>query len=248
MELLSGYSMEELKKLFRSGESYNKGTYPERNGKFINRNIRLGSLDEERFEPHPYLPIQASNCGNIKFNGRLLDQKPLNGYTYVNVPYETVKLVKETNEGKKPENNMATPIIDEAVEYDPNEKHSENDCTGKHPFIYIGVNKNSRIININKYDVHIQQEGNMSVKVPYVKSNFCRPFLERENDGIKYVEIPIYVYRLVAETWLENPDYNTYWIVHHISNNGCDNSIYNLMWVGGEQHKEIQIDNYKPPH
>jgi len=56
------------------------------------------------------------------------------------------------------------------------------------------------------------------------------------------------VYRLVAETWLEKPDmeeplkdikcycYNT---VHHISNNGYDNRIENLMWVTEWQHAMI---------
>jgi hypothetical protein len=52
------------------------------------------------------------------------------------------------------------------------------------------------------------------------------------------------VYKLVAETWLKKPkndyipsekafDYTT---VHHITNNGYDNRIENLMWVTNWQH------------
>jgi len=46
------------------------------------------------------------------------------------------------------------------------------------------------------------------------------------------------VYRLVAETWCDrfDPKYNT---VHHISNNGMDNRVSNLLWVTPEQHREI---------
>ena len=47
------------------------------------------------------------------------------------------------------------------------------------------------------------------------------------------------VYKLVAEAWCERPDEKTYFIVHHISNNGMDNRMTNLLWVTEEQHKEI---------
>jgi len=76
-----------------------------------------------------------------------------------------------------------------------------------------------------------------------------------KNNGYLFVDIksirktiPEKVYRLVAETWLERPDtkelskvqknecYNT---VHHISNNGYDNRIENLMWVTEWQHAMI---------
>jgi hypothetical protein len=48
-----------------------------------------------------------------------------------------------------------------------------------------------------------------------------------------------YVYRLVAKTWCDRPDPNLYTTVHHISNNGMDNRVENLMWVTCEQHREI---------
>lgn len=47
------------------------------------------------------------------------------------------------------------------------------------------------------------------------------------------------VYQLVAETWLENPDREQYSIVHHLTNNGYDNRVTNLMWVSKKQHYDI---------
>jgi hypothetical protein len=76
-----------------------------------------------------------------------------------------------------------------------------------------------------------------------------------KNDGYLFVNIkstsePFFekVYRLVAETWLERPNVNEiqrvqkneyYNTVHHISNNGYDNRIENLMWVTEWQHAMI---------
>jgi hypothetical protein len=60
-----------------------------------------------------------------------------------------------------------------------------------------------------------------------------------------WVKVPEYkwikVYELVAKTYLlkNNPDYQKYWIIHHISNNGFDNRDINLMYVTCEQHREI---------
>jgi hypothetical protein len=47
--------------------------------------------------------------------------------------------------------------------------------------------------------------------------------------------IPDLVYRLVAETWVIKNDEKLN-IVHHISNNGYDNTRENLMWVNYWQH------------
>jgi hypothetical protein len=51
----------------------------------------------------------------------------------------------------------------------------------------------------------------------------------------------IYVYKLVAETFLlkDNPDREKYKIIHHISNNGFDNRVINLLYVTKEQHDKI---------
>jgi len=70
--------------------------------------------------------------------------------------------------------------------------------------------------------------------------------LDQEKDPYGYLKIwygktwyKDYVYRLVAETWLENPNHELYNTVHHISNNGMDNRKENLMWVTKAQHAQI---------
>ena len=54
-------------------------------------------------------------------------------------------------------------------------------------------------------------------------------------DNIKYP-----VYRFIAETWCLCPSNNsTGWQVHHISNDGYDNTPGNLIWLKSDIHKEI---------
>jgi len=76
-----------------------------------------------------------------------------------------------------------------------------------------------------------------------------------KNNGYLFVDIKSTsetfskkVYRLVAETWLGRNDFrdfseaiksSRYNTVHHISNNGYDNRIKNLMWVTEWQHAMI---------
>jgi hypothetical protein len=50
--------------------------------------------------------------------------------------------------------------------------------------------------------------------------------------------IPDKVYRLVAETFLQKPS-KEYNIVHHLTNNGYDNRLSNLIWVNHWQHLMI---------
>lgn len=53
------------------------------------------------------------------------------------------------------------------------------------------------------------------------------------------VELPkIHVYQMVAETFLEKPDSGEYQI-HHITNNGYDNSVGNLIYLTKEQHNQL---------
>lgn len=48
------------------------------------------------------------------------------------------------------------------------------------------------------------------------------------------------VYRLVAETWLECPfEDSLNWQVHHISNDGYDNTPDNLIWIKKDSHMVI---------
>lgn len=47
-----------------------------------------------------------------------------------------------------------------------------------------------------------------------------------------------YVYQMVAEVFLEKPSSGEY-AVHHITNNGYDNSVGNLIYLTKEQHKQL---------
>jgi hypothetical protein len=246
-EKLSGLSTELLKELFQDQKKLcgkkifdflpeYKNKYLEMNGSYIRKDI-LKSLDakslaEGKFIPHPYIPVEIDNYGTIKYLGDILEEKCIkngDGYPYVNVLYEIEKLRNERKENKKRENKLSTPIVEKAVEYE-NKKYPINRYGDWpwHPCIQIGVTDNSKIINLYPKD-----NG-------YPNVNFGNIFKEKINNGIKFVEIPIHIYRLVAETWLENPDYCKYKTPHHISNNGYDNSIYNLMWVTDVQHKIIE--------
>jgi len=109
---------------------------------FLNNSDEL--LPEEEFKKHPELPVEVSNLGRIRYNGKILLQLP--------------------------------------------------DVADLSPYGYLQVRVN--------------------------KDNYR-------------------VYRLVAETWCERSDTNVYNIVHHISNNGMDNRVSNLLWVTAKQHGQI---------
>ena len=46
------------------------------------------------------------------------------------------------------------------------------------------------------------------------------------------------VYKMVAESFLETPPSEGY-AIHHITNNGYDNSVGNLIYLTKEQHKQL---------
>jgi hypothetical protein len=126
------------------------------------------------------------------------------------------------------------------------------------PIIINGVaihkNQMSKLLEYEKF----KKNDNKNVEVSNLgRIKYGDNILEQydpKNNGYLFVDIksirkivPEKVYRLVAETWLERPDpdelpkgkhfkYNT---VHHISNNGYDNRIKNLMWVTEWQHAVI---------
>ena len=47
------------------------------------------------------------------------------------------------------------------------------------------------------------------------------------------------VYKMVAEVFLEKPSSEGY-VVHHITNNGYDNSVGNLIYLTKEQHDQLK--------
>ena len=60
-------------------------------------------------------------------------------------------------------------------------------------------------------------------------------------------DVPTSVHKLVAETFLkkDNPDPETYNIIHHISCNTYDNTAENLLYVTCEQHTLIHHGNIR---
>jgi hypothetical protein len=83
----------------------------------------------------------------------------------------------------------------------------------------------------------IRYNGSILLQIPD-KTN-SDPYGYLKVVGIRGVIESYLVYRLVAETWCERPDLQIYNIVHHISNNGTDNRVENLLWVTKDQHEEI---------
>jgi hypothetical protein len=220
-ELLGIYPMEYLKFKFKQKFLSEKkffliNEYP------IHENDNINDLEGEYFKKHPYLPIYASNFGRIKDKNKIIKQYILKeGYLYVFIKCNTEKLKYETwEENLRMENGLQTPIIQDIAEYEEVERTKfEKEKFEWHPNIQIGVSNYGNIKN------------------NYNGKYYGRYFKIFEN---KYVNIPVYVYRIVAETFIENPNYECYNIAHHISNNGYDNSIYNLMWVNNDQHIMIE--------
>ena len=92
------------------------------------------------------------------------------------------------------------------------------------------------------HDIEIMYVSDMGrVKVKYKTNISPNEEILAQSDDIEggYLRLPKFpgfgnVYRLVAETWLEEvKDKN---IVHHINNNGYDNRVENLIWVNKEEH------------
>jgi len=220
-DLLGTYTLEYLKFKYKQ-KFLTENKFFIVNGCPIHENDNINDLEGEYFKKHPYLPIYASNYGRIKDNKKVIKQNIIKeGYLYVFIKCNTEILKYETwEENFKMENGLNTPIIQEVVEYDEIEKNKlEKEKFEWHPNIQIGVSNYGNIKN------------------NYNGKYYGKYFKILEN---KYVNIPFYVYRIVAETFIENPNYKCYTDVHHISNNGYDNSLYNLLWVTKDQHNKIE--------
>jgi len=101
-----------------------------------------------------------------------------------------------------------------------------------------------------KYNIEVSNYGRIKI------NNDIKKQIE-EKIGYFYVKtekIHYPVWRFVAEVWCEFPFDDTLgWQVHHISNDGNDNTPDNLMWIKDSSHNSIpkyavdklNIENYK---
>lgn len=70
-------------------------------------------------------------------------------------------------------------------------------------------------------------------KVGYLQLEYCQK-IKKAWDVIP----ENYIYQMVAKVWLGVPDGEN-WVVHHITNNGYDNRVENLIWADKSLHDEI---------
>lgn len=87
--------------------------------------------------------------------------------------------------------------------------------------------------------IKVSNKGN----VVSCKRGACRPLtVYHTPSGYQQVSASVaaqssrYVHRLVAETWIDNPNPNYYTQVNHINGDKTDNRAENLEWVTGSQN------------
>ena len=100
------------------------------------------------------------------------------------------------------------------------------------------TNKENNLDSDKEAKYHFECSNFGRVKV---NGNILKPIEEKPGwlyihiDGQKYP-----VYRIVAETWCPCPSRDsTGWEVHHISNDGYDNTPGNLIWLKSDAHRKI---------
>lgn len=159
-----------------------------------------------------------------------------------NVYKENVFTIEELNEriiatsilkDTKAERQQESPSFNTKDKNLPNEiwKHYPNwDCSDK-------TRKRNQYKLIDLFEVS---------NLGRVKINGNIMQQEDRNGYTGYLQIKGYpalglVWNLVAETWLKTPLDKTDKIyhVHHLSNNGYDNSVYNLIWLDKDTHAKI---------
>jgi ribosomal protein L24E len=205
-------------------------------GKCINKNEIMEQLkrDNEKL----YKKILEETLGNLGLeNNRCFISDDIMNLFSINakwLPNLTIEgLRTRAREYEKPNPPEAIIINNIPIHKNLSAELLEGEIFKKNNEKDIEVSNLGRI----RYDDHILEQ--------YDPQNNGYLFVNIKTKGETILEK---VYRLVAETWLERPDpkelpkdikYLRYNTVHHISNNGYDNRIENLMWVTEWQHAMI---------
>jgi hypothetical protein len=195
------------------------------NGKNVYEDDTPELYSGEIFKIHPGINIEVSNYGRLRCKSGIVKQElKKEGYPYIVFPYCLSDLENDISDKK--EYKYRTPIAIDLINQDKDVSEIKYEHYTEHPYLGLCINKRRLVFAI---------EYKTNRKIFFSISEITK-------NGDKIIPIPIYVYRLVAEAWIPKPD--GYTEVHHIINNGYNNTIFNLMWVTNEQHKIIEERNW----
>jgi hypothetical protein len=197
------------------------------NGKDVYQDENLELYMEEKFKKHPNTGLYISNYGRIKSDDKIKKQLiEKDGYLYTEVEYD-ISLFDDDLENKKTFKYCTPSVAYKKIQIDNEVEIKYRERYDSHPFLPIHRTKKGILFSRDYYNNK------------YIYKIFTSPTKNQ------FILIPIYIYRLVAETWLANPDPKEYTQVHHIINNGYNNTVFNLLWVTDPQHKIIEKRNWK---
>ena len=198
------------------------------NGKDVFENESLELYEGEKFKKHPSINIYVSNYGRVKSkDGKIEKQKEeKHGYLYIDIPFKDKEFDKDIHNNKK--HKYRTNVVCAAIDKNDEIETIKREKFDAHPYLQIYKNKRGYFFS---------KEYGTNNRYYYKTIN--------SKNGEQLFLVPVYIYRLVAETWIPNPDTNKYRQVHHIINNGYNNTIFNLMWVTIDQHRSIERRSVK---
>ena len=182
---------------------------------------------KENFKKHPYFDLEVSNYGRVKKGDVFLEQHNHGkNYLYIQCPCNIKKLITETlttmydGSSYTKKNTYCSPVLYEQILENTNKEYVFREQYKLHPYVRIALRKSDNTFFSMEF-----------------RDNKKRKYYQIFNDNIF---IPLLVYRLVAETWVENENPKLFNEVHHIENNGFKNIPSNLLWVSHEEHKFIE--------
>jgi len=129
------------------------------------------------------------------------------------------------------------PIINEFT-FEELEKFPQIRSNNKERFIENIYRKNRN----REYKYRVSNLGNVEIREDNKNNYESAKIINHKSKGNGWLILEkhpsIYVYHLVAETWLKKLDGNG-WHVHHINDNGNDNRPENLIYLKSEVHNKL---------